>query len=173
MNTELSVTQIRHQTWALQVQQQIKSGLTIPEWCAQNGIGLKAYQYRKRVVRREMLSAVQPAFSEIPLGDASSPQVPSSGSSAGPAITVTISGVTIGINTGAAKQLISNVIEVIRWKRELFSSSAEEGAIVSKAFSMKGTDSFFSINAWSRASGSNGPGHRSKRSRSPTNSIRN
>ena len=114
MNTELSITQIRHQTWALQVQQQIKSGLTIPEWCAQNGVGLKAYQYRKRVVRREMLSAARPEFTEIPLRDASEPQGIPSGPSAGPAITVTVSGVTIGINAGAAKQLISDVIEVIR-----------------------------------------------------------
>ena len=114
MKPELSISELRHQAWALQVQQQIKSGLPISEWCAQNGIGIKAYEYHKRVVRKELISSIQPSFAEVPLQvpEESSTQISNDPSQ--PAITISVSGMNIGINSNATRQLIKDVLEVIR-----------------------------------------------------------
>jgi len=46
---------IRLQKWKQQIEEQKSSGLSVQEWCIQNGINLKTYYYHLRKVREEFL----------------------------------------------------------------------------------------------------------------------
>ncbi len=46
---------VRLQEWNRQIEEQKSSGLSIQEWCKQNGINLKTYYYHLRKVREEYL----------------------------------------------------------------------------------------------------------------------
>ncbi|MCI1654708.1 MAG: hypothetical protein LKI35_05235 [Lachnospiraceae bacterium] len=41
------------------VKEQANSGLSVRDWCAQNGIGTKAFYYRRRQVQAMLLDATQ------------------------------------------------------------------------------------------------------------------
>ena len=47
MNTQLTVKDLQHQAWAVKIQEQIKSGLTVSTWCSQNGMNTKTFYYPK------------------------------------------------------------------------------------------------------------------------------
>ena len=46
---------IRLQEWNRQIEEQKASGLSVQEWCIQNGINLKTYYYHLRKVREKFL----------------------------------------------------------------------------------------------------------------------
>ena len=46
------------QEWAAQIKAREKSGLTVKQWCAENGPSLKTYYYRQRRVREELLGCI-------------------------------------------------------------------------------------------------------------------
>ena len=50
--SELAVVKqkVRLQEWSAQVEAQQASGLTVPQWCAENGIKTKSFYYRMRRV---------------------------------------------------------------------------------------------------------------------------
>lgn len=54
------VVQVRMNGWAAMVKQKNKSGMTVKEWCAANGISEHAYYYRLRQLRKAMLDGMQP-----------------------------------------------------------------------------------------------------------------
>jgi len=51
--------QMRLQEWALQINAQRQSGLSVRKWCEENGIGYKCFYYRLRQVQEEMLEALE------------------------------------------------------------------------------------------------------------------
>lgn len=53
MDTRLITTQLRHRSWMEEYARQQESGLTVREWCAENGITPKTFYYRLRVIREE------------------------------------------------------------------------------------------------------------------------
>ena len=50
---------IRLQKWKQQIEEQKSSGLSVQEWCIQNGINLKTYYYHLRRVREEFFKSSQ------------------------------------------------------------------------------------------------------------------
>ena len=44
---------VRLQEWNRQIEEQRASGLSVQEWCIQNGINIKTYYYHLRKVREE------------------------------------------------------------------------------------------------------------------------
>ena len=46
---------VRLQEWFSQIEAQQASGLTIREWCAENGINAKTFHYRPRKVREQYM----------------------------------------------------------------------------------------------------------------------
>ena len=58
MSTEIQLAknQIKLQNWAAELQTYNSSGMTVQQWCAENGISVKTYYYRLRKVREAMLS---------------------------------------------------------------------------------------------------------------------
>ena len=49
---------VQLQEWAAQIQAREKSGLTVKQWCAENGPSLKTYYYRQHRVREELLGCI-------------------------------------------------------------------------------------------------------------------
>ena len=55
---------VRLREWAEQFEAQQASGLTVPQWCAENGIKTKSFYYRLRRVREQY---IQSAHAVVPL----------------------------------------------------------------------------------------------------------
>lgn len=111
METGLTVKNLQHHSWALMVQEQTRSGLSIREWCKQNDIAPKTFYYRRKQVRSELLQAASPVFAElIP------PESESSSLSDGfrPQLTISIKDAVIGIDQETPQCLLASVIEVMR-----------------------------------------------------------
>ena len=53
MDTQLVATQMRHRSWMEDYARQQESGLTVRQWCQENGILPKTFYYRLRVLREE------------------------------------------------------------------------------------------------------------------------
>lgn len=49
-------TELSHREWKEQIQECQNSGLTVKEWCSNNGINISTYYSRLRIVREEILS---------------------------------------------------------------------------------------------------------------------
>ena len=49
--------EVRLREWAAQVEAQQTSGLTVQQWCTENGIKLKTYYYRLKKVREQFLDS--------------------------------------------------------------------------------------------------------------------
>lgn len=47
--------ELRLQEWSAQIKAQQASGLTVQQWCAENGINAKTYYYRLRKVREQFM----------------------------------------------------------------------------------------------------------------------
>ena len=50
---------VRLREWAEQLEAQQASGLTVPQWCAENGIKTKSFYYRLRRVREQYIQSAQ------------------------------------------------------------------------------------------------------------------
>ena len=111
METGLTVKNLQHHSWALMVQEQTRSGLSIREWCKQNDIAPKTFYYRRKQVRSELLQAASPVFAElIP------PESESSSLSDGfrPQLTISIKDAVISIDQETPQCLLASVLEVMR-----------------------------------------------------------
>lgn len=76
------VTEIRNRSWAQMIKARQDSGLTIKQWCAENGINENSYYYRLNCLRKAALSQMpavhKPAppsgtvvqFGEVPVPEA-------------------------------------------------------------------------------------------------------
>ena len=56
MDTQLVAAQMRHRSWMEDYARQQESGLTVRQWCRENGILPKTFYYRLRVLREEACS---------------------------------------------------------------------------------------------------------------------
>ena len=53
MDTQLVATQMRHRSWMEDYARQQESGLSVKEWCHENGIRPKTFYYRVRALRED------------------------------------------------------------------------------------------------------------------------
>lgn len=60
-------TELRHHEWREQIQECHSSGLTVKEWCSNNGINISTYYSRLRIVREEILSRKPELHSIVPV----------------------------------------------------------------------------------------------------------
>ena len=58
MNAQDTVRDIRMEGWARQIQECQQSGLSVRQWCDENGVGTKIYYYRRKRVREELLESM-------------------------------------------------------------------------------------------------------------------
>lgn len=112
MDTSLAVRNMRRQSWALMLQDQASSGLTIRDWCKQNNISTKTFYYRRRQVQAMVLQAASESrFEELVPPE---PSVPVGTTGFIPQLVLSVGDVMIGIDQGTPKQLLSDTLEVIR-----------------------------------------------------------
>lgn len=118
MDTSLTVKTMRRHSWALMIQEQANSGLSVREWCAQNGIGTKCFYYRRRQVQAMLLDAAQESrFTEVipPVSEPTSVSAPvSEAMSFRPQLVMSVGEALIGINQDTPKQLLADALEVLR-----------------------------------------------------------
>lgn len=62
--------EVQLQEWAAQIQARQESGMTVKQWCAENGINDKTYYYRLRRVREQCVDSVSSIVS-LPLPEQS------------------------------------------------------------------------------------------------------
>ena len=119
MDVQETVQKIRKQEWIKQISECRQSGLTVPQWCEQNGVKIKTYYYRMRRVREELLSAVgaastlqiesydfnqneKPVFAALPMPKRS-----------GLAITIQIGTHIAEIHNGADTETVEGVLRAL------------------------------------------------------------
>lgn len=105
--------------WTGRIRECKASGLTVKEWCRQNGLGDKSYYYWMRKIKKEAFEALQeqlvlPApvmqeqavFSEI--------RLPKQTISEGTAAIIHINGVRMEIQNGACAQTIQSLLASVQ-----------------------------------------------------------
>ena len=96
MNTRLAATNIRIQQWTAVFKAKAESGLTVDEYCEQNGISRNAYYYWLRRARNAALEHTQTTFVELNVPtDEVVPQAPSMVHSFMPQLTIEKNGFVI------------------------------------------------------------------------------
>jgi len=128
MKVQRASQQIKLLEWSAQIDECMKSGLSVKQWCEINGIPKKTYYYRLKRVREEVLEAMetgsihkmagmagisavsettqlgpeQPVFAALPV-----PQ----GKSA--AVTVWVGGCAVEIHNGADDAVVEQALKVV------------------------------------------------------------
>ena len=119
--------QVRLQEWASQINAQRRSGMTVTEWCQENGVGYKNFYYRLRRGQEELLEALEArggkskalslaAVSEKQLSvQTESPVITpvSIPQSKGAALTVWIGHCAVDIQNGADAGTIDQVLKAV------------------------------------------------------------
>jgi hypothetical protein len=59
MKVQTAKQMIRLQEWEAQLRASKQSGMTVRQWCKEQGISMKTYYYRMKRVREEMLEAFE------------------------------------------------------------------------------------------------------------------
>ncbi len=134
----MSPKTILHQTtlekWAARFTDQKASGLTVDDWCAQNGVSRDSYFYWKRKLKNELITQVIPeivplALPETPVSELNVlPSAPCRGNLPSGATCTTyasnttnssakihIGDVTIELATSAPESFIVSIIKAVRY----------------------------------------------------------
>ena len=111
---------MRRQSWALMLQEQSASGLSVKDWCAQNNLSTKSFYYRRRQVQSMILdSAEESRFTELVMPEPSESNTdPRPTLSAGmvftPQLMISTGDLMIGVSQDTPRQLLTDVLQVIR-----------------------------------------------------------
>ena len=122
--TQLAAREYRSSQWMQIIRDRNQSGLTIREYCQQNGINQNAYYYWLRIIRhraiKEENAAIQhQEFVEIPslhvpetISD-KLPVNPENPEDPGTGLILELKGVQIQVQTSTSMQLLSKTLEVV------------------------------------------------------------
>ena len=112
MDTRLATTNIRIQQWTAVIKEKAESGLTVDEYCEQNGLSRNAYYYWLRRVRNAALESAQTSFVELKAPETRTvPLVPACNPSFLPQLTLERNGFIIGVNTDTPRELLVMALE--------------------------------------------------------------
>ena len=115
MDTRLATTNIRIQHWAAVFKAKAESGLTVDEYCDQNGITRNAYYYWLRRARTAVLDT-QTTFVELKApGTEDFPQAPTVIHSFAPQLTIEKNGLVIGVDSNTPKELLALALEAVSY----------------------------------------------------------
>lgn len=110
------------QQWRKIIQEQTASGLTIDEFCKQNGLSRNSYFYWLRLVRVEEVNVQQNStgFVEmrlpVPQNDAVPRVTPISAPEQEPSqLTLSVNGIIIQVTDRTSSDLLARTLEVIRY----------------------------------------------------------
>ncbi len=120
----MNIAQVTHQAkldcWTGILKEQNSSGLSVKDWCSQNGISRDQFFYWKRKLKESVLESVLPDIVPVTLPTPSpdctscttcaTPKIPDTGFLA----RIIIHDVSIELGSGALEQLISGIIKAVR-----------------------------------------------------------
>lgn len=92
--------QVKEAEWAERIRQCRESGLTVSEWCRENGINLKTYYYHLRKLRKEICEQIPVPVMTVPEGSHS--------------VKLSIGEVTAEIPEGMSEQMMTSLIRAMR-----------------------------------------------------------
>ena len=92
--------QVQKAEWAERIQRCSESGLTVSEWCRENGINLKTYYYHLRKLRKEICEQIPVLVMTVPEGSHS--------------VKISIGEVTAEIPEGISEQMMTTLIRAMR-----------------------------------------------------------
>lgn len=106
MNTE--ITDVRITNWANMITARQESGLTVRQWCQENGISEKTYHYRQKKVREALYKEYSGAsgFAEVNANTEVS---------AGTTAIVHVGAVTIELSNEASQDLLINIARMLKY----------------------------------------------------------
>jgi len=65
MKDQEAKEQIKLRGWAMQIDACNRSGLTVKQWCEENGVAIKTYYYHVKRVREEMLNTIEAGLLQV------------------------------------------------------------------------------------------------------------
>lgn len=119
MNTTKKLQQAKLDQWAVLCKEQSQSGLTVRQWCEQNGYTIHTYNYWKHRLKERYVDSVLPDI--VPLTS----QTPaplhelldsrkSADSCINNTISVSLYGVTISLDASASDEMLCRIITALR-----------------------------------------------------------
>lgn len=121
MDTRSAKRNYQLQQWRTIIQERNNSGLTIDEYCSQNGLSRNSYFYRLRIVRKELLEPQQSTsgFVELGLPVENNTTIPcvtpiSALEIKSSQLTLCVNDIVIGVTDHTSSELLARTIEVIR-----------------------------------------------------------
>ena len=126
MRVQAAKRMIMLREWATQINEREESGMSVRQWCVENGLKEKTYYYRQKQVREELLEALvtenaiqlpvqsnclgvrtsnhqeKPVFAELPMPKGK-----------GAAITVWFGGCAVDIQNGADAAQVEQVLRAV------------------------------------------------------------
>ena len=102
MSTEIQTVkqQVRIKNWEAEVEACNASGLSVQQWCRQNGISAKTYYYHLRKIREKVCEQIPVSIGELSENHGG--------------IRITTSGLTAEIADGTSAETIEAVIRAIK-----------------------------------------------------------
>ncbi|WP_347995776.1 hypothetical protein [uncultured Eubacterium sp.] len=119
MNTTKKLQQAKLDQWAVLCKEQSESGLTVRQWCEQNGYTIHTYNYWKHRLKESYVDSVLPDIVPItPQPPAPLHELRDSRESADSCINNTISvslcGVTLSLDASASDEMLCRIITALR-----------------------------------------------------------
>ena len=110
MDTKLTIKDVRHHSWAVMLQNQAESGLSVRQWCEENHVSRKSFYYRRKQLFAELSGQNTPfveikPWEHIGTGPASGQFVPR--------LTVRLGSALIGVNEPTTEDLLAMVCRVV------------------------------------------------------------
>ena len=104
------VTSFREKQWLAMLNEQKQSGLTVKDWCSENGISENCFYYRQRRLRERIGSAL-PTFVELkpPAEPQEAPHLENLNRTA----TIRIGDIVVDLSNQASAILIKNILEAL------------------------------------------------------------
>lgn len=92
--------QVQKAEWTEKIRKCSESGLTVSEWCRENGINLKTYYYHLRKLRKDICEQIPVPVMTVPEGSHS--------------VKLSIREVTAEIPEGISEQMMTSLIRAMR-----------------------------------------------------------
>ena len=113
MNTTKKLQQAKLDQWAVLCKEQSESGLTVRQWCEQNGYTIHTYNYWKHRLKESYVDSVLPDI--VPI----TPQAPAPlhelrDSRINSTISVSLCGVSISLDPSASDEMLCRIITALR-----------------------------------------------------------
>lgn len=109
MSTQLATQRIRMSQWAQIIHARNESGLTVRDYCDQNGLSENAYFYWLRKIRASAIEASGGQFAELKV-----PAEPITTDIGTAGVTIEMSGAKIHVGNAGCRSTLAMVLEVLK-----------------------------------------------------------